>query len=141
MILQNYIISKINNATPTIAVALDTAKEFDTAWTEGLVHEVINYKFDTPLCRMIFNYLTERLFYVKVNDAKSAKFNIAAGVPQGGVLSALLYVIYIADMPLPPTNSHQIQRLQFADDVLIYVSAKNLHNAASRLNNYIERHH
>lgn len=138
VLLQNYIISKINNATPTIAVALDIAKAFDTAWIEGLVHKMINYKFDTALCRMMFNYLTDRQFFVLVNDAKSTSFNIAAGVPQGGVLSALLYVIYIADMPLPPTNPQQIQRLQFADDTLIYVGAKNLHGAASRLTNYIK---
>lgn len=70
----------------------------------------------------------------KINDVTSNVFDISAGVPQGGVLSALLYIIYIADLPTPPPTIH---RLQYADDMMVYTSVKNLVRGQHNLNAYI----
>lgn len=136
VILQDDVVTNLNKKTPT--VAMDIAKAFDTTWIEGLIHKLLIFGFSHPICRIIFNYLTNRKFFVLIGGMKSDYFDVAAGVPQGGVLSAILFVIYIADMPLPPNHAQQIKRLQFADDTLIYVSARNVLNANVRLNSYIK---
>lgn len=48
----------------------------------------------------------------------SANFKTAAGVLQGGVISELLFKIFIADMPLPPAHPQLIKRLKFANNTL-----------------------
>lgn len=138
VILQNDIISAIQKKTPTVAVSLDIAKAFDTTWVEGLIFKLAyTYNLDRHLCGTIHNFMMDRTFNVQVGKTQSNTFSVAAGVPQGGVLSAILFILFIADMPKPPEHINPIKRLQFADDTLIYVSVKNLLNGVSRLNIYI----
>lgn len=128
----------LNKKTPTIACALDVEKAFDTVWTEGLLYKLHHiYGVSTHVSHLIKSYLSNRSFKVVVEDSKSALRPIAAGVPQGGVLSSLLYLIYVSDLPHPPTNRHPIQRLQYADDILVYVSVKNLLDGQNRMSNYV----
>lgn len=134
----NDITTSINTRIPTIACTLDIEKAFDTVWTDGLIfkmHSVLG--MDTHLCCFIKNYLHERKFKVMVEGKLSATFPIANGVPQGGVLSSLLYSIYLSDLPLPPQHINPIQRLQYADDILIYVSVQFLVDGQHRLNAYL----
>lgn len=139
VILQSDIITALHHKKPTIAIALDIAKAFDTAWIEGIIHKFSHiYNIDHHLCRLLYSYLTDRKFNVRINDTLSNTYPINAGVPQGGVLSALIYILYIADMPPPLTNINQIKRLQYADDTLIYLSVKNVILGATRLNDYIQ---
>lgn len=138
--LQNDITVKLNAKIPTIAVSLDVAKAFDTTWTEGLIFKMKNvYNFDNHLCGLVYHYLTDRTFYTEINKKRSDTLKIAAGVPQGGVLSATLFIIYIADMPKPEVHVTPIQRLQYADDTLLYISAKNIPEATTRINTYINQ--
>lgn len=128
----------LNKRTPTIACALDVEKAFDTVWSDGLLYKLHNiYGISTHLCHPMKGYPSNRSFKVVVEDSKSALHPITAGVPQGGVLSSLLYQIYVSDLPHPPNDPHLIQRLQYADDILVYVSVKNLLNGQNRMSNYI----
>lgn len=138
----NDIASGINRRTPTIACALDVEKAFDTVWHEGLLHKMhFVYGFSQHLCKVLYHYLSERSYVIKINDTLSKSFPIAAGVPQGGVLSAILYSIFIADLPVPPEHINKIQRLQYADDTLMYVSVRNLKDGQDRLNDYLKALH
>lgn len=136
--LQTDVSENLNQKRPTMAVALDVAKAFDTTWINGLVFKLYNiYQINIQMCRTIFNYLTERRFQVSVGQSLSTIRPIAAGVPQGGVLSATLYVLYTADLPPPPHHRHQIKRLQYADDILVYVNSPLLFDAKNRLEVHI----
>lgn len=138
VILKTDIGSKFNQRTPTIACAMDIEKAFDTVWQQGIVYKMHTiFGFNEHLCRCIYHYLKDRTFQVKVNSTLSCNFKITAGVPQGGVLSALLYIIYVADIPSPQAHHPPIQRLQYADDILVYLSVKNLLDGESRINNYL----
>lgn len=138
IILKNDIMNNFNKRTPTIACSTDIEKAFDTVWHEGIIYKMhTTFGFNDHICRCVFNLLRGRSFQVKVENTLSAAKNIAAGVPQGGVMSATLYIIYIADMPTPTNHHHPIQRLQFADDMISYVSVKNLADGQARLNSYL----
>lgn len=53
------------------------------------------------------------------------------------MLSATLFIIYIADIPVPPIERQQIGRLQYADDMLIYLSTGDIASGERRLNCYL----
>lgn len=130
---------KLSNAVPTIACTLDIEKAFDTTWTEGIIYKMQNiHHFPRHLCKLIYEFLSKRSFYVILGKAESPEHHTTAGVPQGGVLSAVLYSIFIADMPSPPQHQNPIKRLQYADDTLLYVSTENLVLAEQRMNGYIK---
>lgn len=138
----NYVIVNLNAKTPTIACTLDVEKAFDTVWTAGLIYKMHHvFGFSTHICKLLMCYLSERWFKVTVDSHISQRYQIAAGVPQGGVLSALLYVIYVADLPLPPETAPPITRLQYADDILVYLPCKNLLRGQDILNEYLNTIH
>lgn len=139
VILKTDVGHAFNQRTPTIACSTDIEKAFDTVWQNGLVFKMKTaYHFDDHTCRCVLSYLSNRSFRVRIEHSLSREHNIDAGVPQGGSLSALLYILYIADMPTPPPHFCQIRRLQFADDMLIYVSTKNLADGEKRINEYLK---
>lgn len=138
VVFQNDIVTGLQKRAATIAVSLDVAKAFDTAWIEGLIYKLANiYQLDRHLCGVIYQFMASRAFHVQLNDKLSDLFTTEAGVPQGGVLSAILYILFIADMPKPHTHINAVKRLQYADDTLIYVSVKNVPDGVNRLNLYI----
>lgn len=72
----------------------------------------------TPYYLLLKSYLTERRFYVNVNDDDSDIGFIKAGVPQGSVLAPILYTIFTSDMPI----SNDVTLATYADDTAILAS-------------------
>lgn len=137
-IFKTDIAMKFNHRTPTIACAMDIEKAFDTVWQHGLIYKMLNtFYFNHHMCKCIHNYLKHRTFQVRLDGESSDTRPISAGVPQGGVLSALLYTIYIADMPNPTPHPIPIRRLLYADDMIVYVATKHLILGQTRVNEYI----
>jgi hypothetical protein len=61
------------------------------------------------------NFLTNRTVNVKIEDSLSTTRTINKGVPQGCVLSPILFNIMMADFPLPDPRTNLAL---FADDIL-----------------------
>lgn len=118
LFVTNSLISQALNRRETVlALSVDTEKAFDSVWTLGLVSKLETQRFRDHLIRMILSFTQNRCMKVKISDTVSEQLPIVAGVPQGAILSPLLYNLYIADMPSPDTTN--IQSIQFADDHLM----------------------
>jgi hypothetical protein len=61
------------------------------------------------------SYLTNRKQFVAINDVESELLSILVGVPQGLILSPILFLLYINDLP----NYSSLLSLLFADDTAL----------------------
>ena len=80
------------------------------------------------MLRLISNFFDDRSGHVKVNDILSVKVPLTAGVPQGSILSPLLYIFFIRE--LPTKTSDEILSSFYADDIC-YAASDNTHKSRS----------
>lgn len=115
---------------PTV-VSLDVEKAFDSVWHDGLRHKLGSIGLPVKLCRLLSSFITDRTVAVKVGASISHPVRLEAGTPQGSVLSPLLYLIYVNDLPIRPTDNCRAG--QFADDMNVWTSSRTHHQTRVRL--------
>ena len=97
-------------------VSFDIEGAFDRVWHNGLIYKLVKLELPFYLLKWVEYFLKDRRLCVKVNKYKTAHYAISNGVPQGAVLSPLLFSIFINDVPLfnRPPSSYSVL---FADDL------------------------
>lgn len=121
------------------AVLLDVDGAFDKVWHDLLRYLMFLAGFPGKIMRICSNYLDDRQIQVRVNSILSHAFRLQAGVPQGGIISPLLYLLYVSTMPKP--ESPGVRRSQFADDMAIWASADGSASLGNILQRYLDRVH
>lgn len=96
---------------------LDIKKAFDSVWHEGLLYKLFQAGVTGRCWRWIAGFLRNRKFFIAHQGVSSDLHDITASVPQGSVLAALLFIIFINDLPLRCTNCFAPL---FADDVALW---------------------
>ena len=86
-----------NGCTVTIT-ALDISKAFDRISHYALFSKLMSRKFPKQVISVFVSWYTKCFVKVKWNDKLSDSFQTTAGVRQGGVLSPLLFAIYIEEI-------------------------------------------
>jgi ribonuclease HI len=108
----------------TVAIFLDMSKAYDICWREGALHKIEMLGIGGRALHYLKNFLAERTFRVQINNDKSAVYIQENGIPQGAVLSPLIFAIMVNDLNstiLDPSN----RLSQFADDIAFWRSAIN----------------
>jgi retron-type reverse transcriptase len=85
----------------TIMVALDMSSAFDTINYESMIEKLLLTPIPKQIVKFLVNYLRGRKGYVDYYGSKSRQRTYHGGVPQGGVLSPVLFNAYMADLPTP----------------------------------------
>ena len=82
----------------TLTVWIDLQKSFDTVWTDGLLLKLKKCNIAGNMFGWIKAYLHNRRARVVIDNTKSKKILLRHGVPQGGVISPTLFLVFINDL-------------------------------------------
>lgn len=127
-------LDKMNLKQSTVLLALDIKRAFDNVWFNGLLYKLATlHNFPLYMVTLLHTYMVGRTFKVKVEGTLSLPQKIHAGVPQGTVLSPVLFNLYTTDIPKYPST----KLAMFADDVLIYASSFYANVARAHINNHL----
>lgn len=115
-------------------LTLDCERAFDTVWHQGLIFKLDQMNFPSYIVKVVMSYLNERNFQVKVNSTLSDTKHIKAGVPQGGILSPILYTLFVSDIPKP----RDCFLGQYADDTALLTAAYRGKTVEKRLHKVLQ---
>lgn len=113
----------------TTIAFLDISKAFDKVWINGLKYKLLKINTPSYISAVLFSFLLDRSFAVRINGSLSETKCIRAGVPQGSLLGPTLYTIFTYDIPHLQINSIAT----FADDTAIITQHKHLNQSAHLL--------
>ncbi|KAM7379021.1 hypothetical protein PAMP_017842 [Pampus punctatissimus] len=105
-----------NNNSYVRMLFIDFSSAFNTIIPSKLVSKLCDLGINTSLCNWILDFLTNRPQYVKLDGHISSTLTLNTGVPQGCVLSPLLYSLFTFDCT-PVHGSNSI--IKFADDTTV----------------------
>ena len=88
----------VRNGSPVYSLFLDASKAFDRLNFVKLFEKLINKGMCPVTVRFLLNMYMLQKIQVKWNGIISEPFNVTNGVRQGGVLSPLLFSVYIDDL-------------------------------------------
>ena len=112
-----------------IILFIDFEKAFDSVWIKGLVIKLLHYGIKGKFLRLITMYLSNRCINLQVNDYIGInRVCDMIGLPQGSILSPLLFIIFVADLldsqVLTSSTARWTRVFKFADDGTVSVIHK-----------------
>ncbi|CAH2109130.1 unnamed protein product [Euphydryas editha] len=122
----------LNNNKFVACIFFDIVGAFNNVNLSILVSILHRLNIPMKFTQWIYNFLNERQVYVKFNNSLFGPRLSYKGVCQGGILSPLLFVLYISQLNL--VLSSNVVNLQFADDLAIYCVGSNLKEIIYNLN-------
>jgi hypothetical protein len=85
----------------TGAVFLHVVNAFDTVWIDGLLYKLTLLNFPSYIVNTISSYLLGRTFEASFQTATYSRRGMRAGVAQGGLISPVLFSLYVNDTLSP----------------------------------------
>lgn len=121
----------------TVLVLIDFSNAFNAVNHELLLATLHNLNVSTSVAEWFTSYLQGRRQMVRVDRSFSDWCDITSGVPQGGILSPLLFSIFINLVVPQIICSHHL----YADDLQLYTQASvdDLNRAVTDINADLDR--
>jgi len=120
--LTNEIYNNIDKRNKTIGIFLDLSKAFDRISHSILLNRLHSLGITGTAFKIFESYLNHRTQQTRIGNTISEIGQIHNGVPQGTVLSPILYIIYVAELSNLYING---KIYSYADDTAIIVSDSN----------------
>ncbi|KAF2356012.1 Reverse transcriptase domain [Trinorchestia longiramus] len=127
--LETAIRSTLVNESIMLCFFVDFSSAFDTVWPMGVLYKLSRCGVRGTMLRWLQAYLKDRPFKVFMEGAYSSERIARSGVPQGAVLSPLLFNIMMYDTPV----QEGICSCEYADDLAFYTQHPNLRIATDTL--------
>ncbi|KAI9565067.1 putative R-directed D polymerase from mobile element jockey-like [Daphnia sinensis] len=98
--LETNIVTSFSQKKSTVAVFLDIKKAYDSIWIQGLF-KMASMGITGAILAWLKNFVTGRSMCVRIGDQESSRKTISNGVPQGEVISPILFNIMMNDKNEP----------------------------------------
>ncbi|GFX11346.1 probable RNA-directed DNA polymerase from transposon BS [Trichonephila clavipes] len=116
------------------------SRAFDRVWCQLLITKLHDYfSIRGRALSWISDFLWDRSILVKYNNSLSDPFAIRQGVPQGSVLSPVLFSLYITGIEKVLAKRCEVGI--FADDVIVWFSGSDVGENELKLNRAMEETH
>ena len=119
--LSDDIIKSLANKSCVLGVFIDFEKAYDMIWRNGVLYKLDAFGITGNTFNWIQSFLKGRSIQARVGTTLSDRNEVENGLPQGSVLSPLLFLVAINDVPLT-----SVKHSLFADDVALWKTGKNI---------------
>ena len=113
------------------ALFIDIKSAFDYVNPNILQEILIEMRIPIKTRKFVFNLMTNRNLYFKINHEVFGPYCKHIGLPQGCVISAFMYTIY--NIKLNQRISIENEIVQFADDTVLINKKKGIKNSLKKL--------
>ncbi|KAF2354911.1 Reverse transcriptase domain [Trinorchestia longiramus] len=127
--LEAAIRSTLVNKSIMLCLFVDFSSAFDTVWPMGVLYKLSRCGVRGTMLRWLLAYLKDRPFKLFIEGTYSSERIARSGVPQGAVLSPLLFNIMMYDTPV----EERICSCEYADDLAFYTQHPNFRIATETL--------
>ncbi|XP_072380655.1 uncharacterized protein [Diabrotica undecimpunctata] len=132
LILDIYNSFSVNKSV--FATFIDIENAYDNVNLQLLYHKMKEIGLPDILCWKLHQLYINRTLYLQINNKLIGPRVSNIGLPQGSILSPILYTIYTAHIGQSIITSKQGKILQFADDICIYVDQLEIEQGSSKIN-------
>ena len=115
----------LSEGTQVDVILLDFTKAFDKVPHQRLLYKLNYYGIRCQTLSWIESFIHDRKQYILVEGAKSVEAQMTFGVPKGTVLSHLLFLAFINDLPSVVDSQAKV----FTDDCLLFRPMDSLHDS------------
>ena len=126
------IFEAFENNLYTLSVIVDLSKAFDAVDYTILLKTFKLYGIRGNKHNWIKNFLSNRKQYIEIDPTTRTSLELVkCGVPQGSILTPLLFLLYAIDLK---NASRLLDPIMFADDTNLFYNHKNIHCLFSDVN-------
>ena len=130
--LENEVHEAIMRNRLLVGLFIDLKSAYDTAWDYLILRQLYNAGLRGNLGVFIAEFMKDRKFQVRVGNKLSAVHKLTLGVPQGSVLSGILFLVGVNTVVSYVSPS--IPRSLYLDDMRFSIEVLNLNKAKEVLN-------
>lgn len=135
--LINCIYEAVDKGDYVLTLFFDLTRAFDCVNKDFIIKKLNNLGIRQPLNDWIYSFLSERKISVKIGQSTSLATQVNFGVPQGGVLSPLLFILFINDLQHFITKN--VTLVLYADDTTICITASSPEELQTKVNRTLEQ--
>ena len=122
--LESFIRDSFLKGNHVVSVFFDLEKAYDTVWKYGVIRDLHKVGLRGRMPMFIQNFLTSRVFRVRLGSIYSDMYEQEMGVPQGSILSVTLFMLKINS--IADVIPASFEKSLFVDDFSITCSSRNM---------------
>ena len=122
----------------TIMVAVDMTAAYDKVNKLGLINKMAKMNIPSCFLNWFHHFLQDRRCKVLWGKKESKEVIMKDGLPQGSVISPLLWLCYINDIS-QDINTNEIKIALYADDIAIYCTNEDINRSKQLIQTAIDK--
>ncbi|GBM82099.1 putative RNA-directed DNA polymerase from transposon BS [Araneus ventricosus] len=119
-----------------LGISLDIKSAYDSVYIDGLILKCLRLGIKGNIIKVLHSFLQNRTIQVRWRNSLSKTKNVQKGLPQGSVVSPILFVCFLSDFF--ETLDVGVEYSIFADDIFIFCAHTSLDYISKKLQNTME---